>query len=178
MTATATSSEAYSKEESAGRLRVLRAKVLAALKVHGPCTARELSAASGLDPTVQKRLPELVDSGAAIRAGERPCKETGRVATVWAIKDLSAAKNPPPRRLASVTSTEVFSEPTSTLSRRYTTSSRKPGAIIVGTVRVMAPGSVRIEMKSSCPCGTINPCASELHCAAPGHVRCGCGART
>lgn len=125
MTATATSVQAHEKEESAGRLRILRAKVLAALKVHGPCTARELSAASGLDPTIQKRLSELCDSGKAIRAGERPCKETGRVATVWAIKTLSTALVPPPRRLASVEVTgvlsgEISSPPSDRVSQKET----------------------------------------------------------
>lgn len=65
-------------------------------------------------------------------------------------------------------------EQASVISQRHTTSSRRPGVDIHGSVRVLPQSAVRVEMAASCPCGTVNPCGTGRHCQATGHARCGC----
>src|SRR3954470_18760981 len=98
--ATETSAAAYAEELSSGRVFGLQMRVLEALRKHGAATARELSAASGLDRTVQKRLSELVRLGAVEVTGERPCRVSGRSAQVWAAKGFGASATPPGTRSA------------------------------------------------------------------------------
>lgn len=123
--ATETSRAAHGAATRDGTITRSQLSVLRALREFGPATARELTRAAGLPDQSQKRLSELVEAGAAVRAGERPCKETGRVATVWAIKTLSTALVPPPRRLAPVEVTgvlsgEISSPPSSRVSQKET----------------------------------------------------------
>lgn len=62
-------------ESLQGRLAGLRGRVLAALRLHGPCTTRELSAKSGMDIlTVRPRVTELVQLGWA-HCSDEPGRE-------------------------------------------------------------------------------------------------------
>lgn len=202
MTATATSVEAYREGSASGEFTGLRMRVLRELRIHGPCTARELAKASGLPEQSQKRLPELVRDGAAVVLCERPCRITGRTAQVWAVKDSRGAADGPlatgaegdahparsvnpdegPRHgaesgpggarsrvLITFAGEERGRGPV--ISQRHTTSSRRPGADIHGSVKVLAPGAVVVAMASQCPCGTVSPCPKcGQGCTATGHL--------
>ncbi len=201
MTATATSVAAYQTEEESGRLTGIRMRVLRALREHGPSTARELAEASGLNPTIQKRLNELEKAGAAEVVGERPCRVSGKSAKVWRAKNsqrgegayspaLSMRPTPPgpseaKHGASSIRAVEFERGPLITyerdergeqhiISQRHTTSSRRPGADIHGSVKVLPLGSVQVELAAICACGTVNPCSTGQHCQAFGHARCGC----
>jgi hypothetical protein len=67
-----------------------------------------------------------------------------------------------------------------TPSHRVTTSSRRPGVAIRGTVRVLERGAVRVQVSSVCPCGTAAYVAcctgcGVTYCRAPGHRPHACG---
>jgi len=64
------------------------------------------------------------------------------------------------------------------VSQRHTTSSRRPGVDIHGSVRVLPAGSVQVQLTSVCPCGAaraVHCRCGVTYCAAPGHSKHCCG---
>jgi hypothetical protein len=128
--------------------------VLGALRRLGPCTASELTAAiletngSGHpDPSHQKRLSELVTRGQAERLQPRRCRITGRMAITWSVKGppLLPPDRPSPEKSSGEPLRSVV-----VASQRYTTSSRRPGEVIHGTV------SRRLSRPETCgKCGGV-----------------------
>lgn len=75
-----TSIEAYQSIQ--GGLSKQHFEIYATLLKHPESTAREIGALLGYE--CWKRMPELVRAGKVFDIGTRPCKITGRKATVYA----------------------------------------------------------------------------------------------
>ena len=92
-----TSRLAYEAIHNSGLLSRMRCRVYDCLYQHGPMTAGELThmlkGPNEVHPSYHRRLDELAVLGVAQRipGGERPCKVTGYVCTLWDVTDALPA---------------------------------------------------------------------------------------
>jgi sugar-specific transcriptional regulator TrmB len=77
-----TSIDAFNAIRECGVLGARQKLAFDMLLVHGPMTGNELSQVSGV-PGLWKRLSELESKKACRAVGERKCRVTGRLATLW-----------------------------------------------------------------------------------------------
>ena len=82
-----TSRDAYLYIKENGLLSRTRFKVYEWLYEHGPATARECFADTGLETHHSPRFNELEDLGVVSRTGTRVCRVTGFNAIEWGITD-------------------------------------------------------------------------------------------
>jgi hypothetical protein len=85
-----TSAEAHRDIKASGVLGEMQAKVLDAIRKHGPITGRELDSLLALPgdaaASYHKRISELCDRGFVEVGEKRPCRITGRSAIAWRVK--------------------------------------------------------------------------------------------
>lgn len=101
--------------------------------------------------------------------------------------DSGAARTPPASGAAPVVGRGSLPTPLITyerdehapvVSQRHTTSSRRPGVDIHGSVRVLPPGAVQVQVTSVCPCGSsraVHCKCGVTYCGAFGHPEHRCG---
>lgn len=88
-----TSKEAADKLIASGALNRQFQEVLDALVLHGPCTAVELSAASGIERyTCSRRLPDLLKRHKVESLAPRVCRVAGTKQLVWRALPPSPAR--------------------------------------------------------------------------------------